>query len=154
MGERKPGLEVHEPAAATRNVFAVLSLGAGSRGNVTLDARVRMDADELLQCLKRATEARAVKQCMRPSPDKVVWADTCGKTLADEFDEQESWSSDGEVPSLRSSGIMEDASEGGTDSEYYAAMEDEDLSDATVRTCDSEGEEDGDSSESSLGDFH
>jgi hypothetical protein len=116
-----------------------------------------MDADELLRSLKLATEARAVKQCMRPSPDKVVWAEGRVKTMAEEFEEQESWSTDGEAKAELDSGSMEDGSQGGTDSEYYAAMEDEDLSDATVRTGDSGDDSDeegsGDSEDSSR-DFH
>ena len=50
--------------------------------------------------------------------------------------------------------IIDDVSQEDTDSEYWAAVEDEDLSDATVRTGDGSEEEGGCSDGDSDGDFH
>jgi hypothetical protein len=121
-----------------------------SSGNAELDAREQLDTEELYARLKMATEARAKRVCHQTTPVRQVWdMRAVGKvTLAEEFEAQESDSSDESsdeaVPDLEEV-VMDDDSDG--DSEYWAAVEDSDLSDASVRTND---EEEG----SSGSDFH
>jgi hypothetical protein len=130
----------------TKNRFAVLAELDVSSGNSELDARVQLDADELLKRLKMATAERAKRVCQQITPIRDVWRQqdrsVTSAELAEEFEAQESDSSEGSVPELDE---MCDDDESGGDSEYWEAVHDSDLSDATVRT---DGE-----SESSDSDF-
>jgi hypothetical protein len=126
----------------TKNRFEVLAEPDTSSGNAELDARVKLDADELLGRLKMATDERAKRVCQQITPVREVWMRTVTSAeLAEEFDTQESDSSAGTMPGLDE---RCDDDESGGESEYWEAVLDSDLSDATVRT-------DGESSDS---DFH
>jgi hypothetical protein len=130
---------------ASHNGFAARTHDDQSWGNAELDAREQLDTNELLARLRVATEMRSKKACMQDTPERRVW-DTTAKnkcTLAEEFDMQESDSSEnsGGMPELRSKAVMLDESHSGSDSEYWAAVEDSDLSDASINTEESETSE-------------
>jgi hypothetical protein len=137
----------------SKNRFAVLDgLEEASSGNAELDARVNLDASELLARLAMATDTRSKRVCQQITPLRDVWvrhSRVGGITraeLEEEFAAQESDSSD-EALSEQGAHEMVDDDESGGDSEYWEAMVDSDLSDMTVRT-DEEGDESSDS------DFH
>jgi hypothetical protein len=123
---------------ASKNGFAALTHDDQSWGNTELDAREQLDTNELLARLRLAKEMRSKKVCMQDTPEKRVWDTTAHNkcTLAEEFDMQESDSSDdaSEMPELVSRAVMLDESHSGSDSEYWAAVEDSDLSDASIVT--------------------
>jgi hypothetical protein len=119
---------------------------AMSSGNSELDARVAMDMVELRARLCMATVARSKRVCHQITPVKAVWDLNPYATLAEEFEAQESDSSEESVPELEESEVLDDDDQSGG-SEYWEAMVDSDLSDATVRT--NGGEDDGSDS-----DFH
>jgi hypothetical protein len=165
------------------NRFEALTTQAQSCGNRELDERERMDTAELSNRLRMATEARSKRVCQQDTPVKQAWEGQgrdespfrvvlhhprqIAMTLAEEFEAQESDSSEddlrplcdyGAVRAALGSGVsvlgsdsdgdsmpelndvvLDDYDESGGDSEYWEAMEDSDLSDATVRTG-SEGE--------------
>ena len=134
---------------ACENRFAALTHDDQSCGNSELDAREQLDTNELHARLKMATEARTKKVCVKVTPVKQTWdkAQLYGGSmhLAEEFDAQESDSEEDSIPDLEDVVVLEDESHSGTDSEYWAAVVDSDLSDASVQT---------DGSESSDSDFH
>jgi hypothetical protein len=149
-----------DPAGGAESVGAVSLAGvhtAGvSTGNSELDARVMLDMAELRARLSMATVersrrvcgsvVRSKRVCQQITPMKAVWDTNPFASLAEEFEAQESDSSDESVPGLEDVEVLEDDDQS-VGSEYWEAMVDSDLSDATVRT-------NGGGDESSDSDFH
>ncbi len=107
---------------ASKNGFAALTHDDQSWGNAELDAREQLDTNELQARLRLATEMRSKKVCLQDTPEKRVWDTAVHNkcTLAEEFDMQESDSSEDSDELLESvsGAVMLDESHSGSDSEY------------------------------------
>jgi hypothetical protein len=145
-GWSEPG---DSPVGLEEYVYTAEEFDDQSCGNEVLDSRAFMDSDTLLQDLKvrygerlqkEAAARRRVLLEEEPQRPEERYAASIWDSIDEESDDSDE-SEDDVIPGLRDlDGSFESVS--GSDSEYWAAVEDPDLSDALIDSTDDSSSQD------------
>ena len=137
-GWSEPG---DSPVGLEDYAYTAEELDDQSCGNYVVDRRACMDSDALLQDLKMRSKERMLKEAGWKSSldDKPDAVEARPMSIWDKDDEE---SDDSEEDAGLRDLDQSFESVSGSDSEYWAAMEDEALSDATVRSTEESSSQD------------